>query len=204
TITIPTGSRAAFVSRTGSSKRTVIAALTGIGDVVSSRISIDGINTTSVGSKLLRNKIAFMPQEAAVLSGTLRYNLDPFGEHDDADLWRRVKGVESSKPTLHLDLDTPPITSEGANLSSGPRSLISLARALVKDAAILVLDEATASMDAELDHRVQQILRTNLQGKTSIVVAHRLDSVVGSSDLICVMDEGSGLFHTLCSNAGNG
>ncbi|KAF7196178.1 Multidrug resistance protein fer6, partial [Pseudocercospora fuligena] len=240
-VTIPAGSRVAFVGRTGSGKSTMLAALTGMGDVVSGRISIDGIDTTNIGLKLLRDKIAFMPQEAAVLSGTLRYNLDPFGEHDDADLWRVVhqvrlsamtasdsesskenltvvdeKDVDSSRHSHHLDLDTP-ISAEGANLSSGQRSLISLARALVKNAAIFVLDEATASMDAELDHRVQQILRANLQGKTTIVVAHRLDSVIGSSDFICVMDEGKvaqfgppldlyreagSIFHTLCTNAG--
>lgn len=242
-VRIPSGSRVALVGRTGSGKSTMLAALTRMGEIQSGRILIDGVDTSSVGLKLLRDNIAFMPQEAAVLSGTLRYNLDPFGEHDDAHLWRIVHQVglsaiaasesgisldslpgvdektavtskSGASQSHHLALDTP-ILAEGANLSSGQRSLISLARALVKNASIFVLDEATASMDADLDHHVQQILRSNLQGKTMIVVAHRLDSIIGSSDFICVLDDGkiaqfgaplelhqaNGLFRELCTNA---
>ena len=240
-VSIPAGARVALVGRTGSGKSTMLAALTRIGEIEGGKIMIDGVDATSIGLKLLRDKIAFMPQEAVVLSGTLRYNLDPFEEHDDADLWRVVhqvglsrmaatgsetditvtdeKAIDAStrlqKQQYRLTLDTP-ITAEGDNLSSGQRSLISLARALIKQATIFVLDEATASMDAELDHNVQQVLKANLRGRTMIVVAHRLDSVIGSSDLIVVMDEGQvaqvgppfdlyrqdgGLFQSLCANA---
>ena len=247
-IVIPAGSRVALVGRTGSGKSTMLAALVRMGEVISGKILIDGVDTNTIGLNLLRNKIAFMPQEAALLNGTLRYNLDPFGEYDDADLWRAVHQVglaftsatesESSSDEVsdtedvvdekdirisnkgaaqhHMTLDTM-ILAERGNLSSGQRALISLARALIKQASIFVFDEATAAMDMESDHHVQQVLRANLKGKTTIIVAHRLDSVIGSSDIIFVMDEGKvaqagapldlyregdGLFHTLCSNAG--
>ncbi|SMY23174.1 unnamed protein product [Zymoseptoria tritici ST99CH_1A5] len=248
-LVIPAGCRLALVGRTGSGKSTMLAALVGMGEITAGTIMVDGVDVSTIGLNLLRKRIAFMPQEAAVLSGTLRYNLDPFGEHDDADLWRVMHQVglssisaQSSAETLtssdqeksspddaaispsshshsqHLTLDTP-IHAERSDLSSGQRSLISLARALIKDASIFVLDEATASMDMELDHRLQRVLRENLRGKTTIVIAHRLDSVVGSSDLICVMDEGrvaqcgspmdlfgeeGGHFRSLCSDAGLG
>lgn len=247
-IAIPSGSRVALVGRTGSGKSTMLAALVRMGEVTNGKIIIDGVDVSTIGLNLLRNKIAFMPQEAALLNGTLRYNLDPFGEHDDADLWRVIHQVglaftaandsESSTENLtksddvidekerrvfnsgaaqhHLSLDTM-IVAERGNLSSGQRALISLARALIKEASIFVFDEATAAMDMESDHHVQQVLRANLRGKTTIIVAHRLDSVIGSSDIIFVMEdgkvaqagpplelyrEGSGLFHTLCANAG--
>ncbi|KJX98805.1 ABC transporter protein YOR1 [Zymoseptoria brevis] len=255
-LVVPAGCRLALVGRTGSGKSTMLAALVGMGEITEGTIMVDGVDVSTIGLNLLRKKIAFMPQEAAVVGGTLRYNLDPFGEHDDADLWRVMHQVglssisaQSSAETLastdaaanekekksssddaaispsspshqsqHLTLDTP-IHAERSDLSSGQRSLISLARALIKDASIFVLDEATASMDMELDHRLQRVLRENLRGKTTIVIAHRLDSVVGSSDLICVMDEGrvaqcgspmdlfgeeGGHFRSLCSDAGLG
>lgn len=211
----------------------------------SGRITIDGVDIHDVGLGLLRRRISVISQDAVLFAGTLRYNLDPFGEHDDLDLWNALKQArlvnaqeeaassssseaaetivedkdvakEADKGPQRLQLDMT-IAEEGSNLSQGQRALISIARALVKRSKIVILDEATASVDSATDGRIQTMLQDVLRPCTVLTVAHRLDTVVGPSDVVCVMDQGQvaecdeptklfakegGLFRQLCESAG--
>ncbi|CAO1615299.1 unnamed protein product [Parajaminaea phylloscopi] len=234
--TISAGQRIGVVGRTGAGKSTLLSSLLRIMEPTSGSITVDGVDVQDIGLSLLRRKISVISQDAVLFAGTLRYNLDPFEEHTDADLWAAMKQarliesdediaasttIEASEAEkkqdaprrLHLDMN---IAIDGSNLSQGQRSLVSIARALVKEAKILVLDEATASVDVQTDAHIQTMLQTTLRDCTFITVAHRLDTIIGPSNYICVMDQGrvaeyappeqlwqdrGGLFRQLCESA---
>ncbi|KAJ6495215.1 P-loop containing nucleoside triphosphate hydrolase protein, partial [Mycena sanguinolenta] len=136
----------------------------------------------------LRSNIAIIPQE--VRSGTVRTALDPFSKYDDARLWgalRRSYLVEtrpSAPDSQHrLTLDTV-IETDGANLSVGEQNLLSLARALVKDCRVVILDEATASVDLETDKKIQQTIQTQFKDRTLICIAHRLRTIISYDRIV--------------------
>jgi len=158
---------------------------------------------STIGLKDLRSALAIIPQDPLLFSGTLRTNLDPFDQFDDAKLWDALKrsylvdnttrdtmeGRESGAAVSgRFTLDTV-IEDEGSNLSVGQRSLVSLARALVKDSKVLILDEATASVDYETDKNIQNTIATEFGDRTILCIAHRLQTIIGY-DRICVMDAG--------------
>ncbi|KAH9063931.1 ABC transporter [Lactarius vividus] len=208
------GEKIGIVGRTGAGKSSIMVALFRIVELVSGSISIDGVDISELGLNDVRNAISIIPQDSTLFSGTLRSNLDPFGQHDDARLWdalRRSYLVEETKRISHVlsDVDgeeeqlgtgatTPnaprftldsPIEEEGSNLSIGQRSLVSLARALVKDSKILILDEATASVDYETDRKIQETIADEFRDRTILCIAHRLRTII-SYDRICVLDNG--------------
>jgi ABC-type multidrug transport system fused ATPase/permease subunit len=183
-------------------------------------IEIDGIDICKIGLTTLRSAIAIIPQQPTLFSGTLRSNLDPFDQWDDArllDAMRRscligdqaLEDGEGAK-TERFTLDTP-IEEEGLNLSVGQRSLVSLARAIVKDSKITLLDEgetgfgadngmreklkrglnrtATSSVDLETDERIQQTIQREFRSHTLLCIAHRLRTILGW-DRILVMSAG--------------
>lgn len=236
-LNIKPGQKIGVVGRTGAGKTTLLSALLRMMEATNGSISIDNQDISQIGLSLLRQSISVISQDAVLFKGSLRYNLDPFEEHDDVHLWQALKsarlaGFEEDKVTqskspnsseekieetttrkgLDLDMD---ITEEGNNLSQGQRALVSIARALVKQAKIVILDEATASVDSATDAHIQTMLQTSLKHCTVITVAHRLDTVVGRSDAICVMDQGrvaeydspinlfrqNGIFTQLCTSA---
>ncbi|KAK4049155.1 hypothetical protein OIV83_004300 [Microbotryomycetes sp. JL201] len=193
------GEKIGVVGRTGAGKSSIMMALFRIVELTSGRISIDGIDISKIGLTQLRDKLAIIPQDALLFNGTLRSNLDPFSVYEDRVLWdalRRAWLVERETldqadragASSKFSLDTP-IEDEGSNLSVGERSLVSLARALVKDSKIVVLDEATASVDAETDQRIQATIVNEFADKTLLVIAHRLRTVI-SYDRILVMSHG--------------
>ncbi|KAK0469912.1 ABC transporter, partial [Desarmillaria tabescens] len=203
TMTVKAGEKIGIVGRTGAGKSSIMTALYRLVELSSGSIHIDGVDISTVGLTELRKSLSIIPQDALLFSGTLRSNLDPFNSHDDARLWDALKRsylVESpakavadengdvSTPINRFSLDTV-IEDEGANLSIGQRSLVSLARALVKDSRILILDEATASVDYETDRNIQDTITHEFQDRTILCIAHRLRTII-SYDRICVLDAG--------------
>lgn len=139
-------------------------------ELQSGSITVDGQNIADIGLADLREKIAIIPQEPLLFNGTLRTNLDPFGVYEDARLWDAVRRAglvaqSSGDTATRFSLDLA-IDDEGNNLSVGERSLVSLARALVKDSKIIMLDEATASVDFATDNRIQATIRQEFKDKT--------------------------------------
>lgn len=149
------GQKIGVVGRTGAGKSSMMAVLFRLIEISSGSITIDGVDISKLGLKALRSHLSIIPQDPLIFSGTIRTNLDPFSQHEDAVLWdalRRARVTEGPSETAagekgstsRFTLDTV-IDAEGANLSVGERSLLSLARALCKDSQVVVMDEATAS-----------------------------------------------------------
>ncbi|KIK55762.1 hypothetical protein GYMLUDRAFT_831145 [Collybiopsis luxurians FD-317 M1] len=197
---ITPGEKIGIVGRTGAGKSSLTLCLLRIVEF-SGMIKIDDINISEIGLKDLRTKIAIIPQDPILFSGTVRSTLDPFSVYDDVRLWdalrrsflvdERLSGssaTDADDGNGRITLDTV-IEPEATNLSLGQRSLLSLARALVKDSRVVILDEATASVDLETDKRIQDTIRTEFQDRTLLCIAHRLRTIIGY-DRILVMDAG--------------
>jgi ATP-binding cassette subfamily C (CFTR/MRP) protein 4 len=154
-------------------------------------IFIDGIDTKAIPLHTLRSKIAIIPQDPILFLGTLRQNLDPFNEYDDSHLWNPLEDVELKDfvSSLPSGLESE-ILEGGSNFSVGQRQLLCLVRAILKNAKIVALDEATASVDLETDEMIQRTIRRKFKNSTVLTIAHRTDTVM-DSDKILVMDAGS-------------
>ncbi|KAK3817182.1 MAG: hypothetical protein J3R72DRAFT_529513 [Linnemannia gamsii] len=243
-LNIRPGEKVGVVGRTGSGKSTLAISLFRFMDPASGSITIDGIDISKIGLQDLRSNLTIIPQDPILFKGTLRSNLDPFGEREDRELWEALRrshlipaesksvlasaaaskrnsleissvseagpssgGSKSPASSIKLasssstsensngiidsskiTLDTP-VKENGSNFSQGQRQLIALARALVRQSKIIVMDEATASVDFETDLKIQMTIREEMADATILTIAHRIRTIA-DFDRVLVMNAG--------------
>ncbi|KAJ6348226.1 hypothetical protein OIU76_004656 [Salix suchowensis] len=188
--TFKEGARVGVVGRTGSGKTTLISALFRLVEPESGKILIDGLDIGCMGLKDLRMKLSIIPQEPTLFRGSIRTNIDPLGLHSDQEIWEALDKCQLKATISNLphQLDSS-VSDEGENWSGGQRQLFCLGRVLLKRNRILVLDEATASIDSATDAILQRIIRQEFSDCTVITVAHRVPTVI-DSDMVMVLSYG--------------
>ncbi|OLL23812.1 ATP-dependent bile acid permease [Neolecta irregularis DAH-3] len=195
---VEAGAKVGIVGRTGAGKSTIAAAFFRFLEAKQGTIIIDGVDISEIGLQDLRQRLTIIPQDPTLFTGTIRSNVDPFDSFDDAEIFeslRRVHLIESSPAAMDgqninifLNLESP-VAEGGGNLSQGQRQLLCLARALLRRSRIVIMDEATASVDHNLDAKIQQTIRSEFASFTIITIAHRLLSII-DYDKIIVLDQG--------------
>ncbi|EQC27624.1 hypothetical protein SDRG_14673 [Saprolegnia diclina VS20] len=184
--TVPSGAKVGICGRTGSGKSSLMAALFRMVPRASGSIAIDDVDIATVSVTTLRSRLTIIPQDPVLFSGSLRFNLDPSGTAGDDELWRVLKQVHLAEGVASLDDE---VAERGSNFSVGQRQLLCIARALLRRSQVVVLDEATASIDLESDKRIQATITECFVGITMLIIAHRLDTII-DSDRILVLDAG--------------
>lgn len=214
---VPAGTKLAIVGPTGSGKSTLVSAFLRFLEPREGTIRIDGWDIAKVGLYDLRSRLQIVPQDPVILSGTLRNVLDVMSEYTDEQLLESLKRVQLITPGSpdFTDLSMP-IAENGANLSQGQRQLLCLARAILRQATVVLFDEASSSIDYTTDMVVTQVIQEAFRQSTVLTIAHRLRSVI-AYDKVLVLEQGrvaefgepskllndsSSRFYKLCQHAG--
>ena len=155
-------------------------------EITSGHITVDNVSLEKVPLELCRAKIATVPQEGLVLSGSVRYNMDPLGQHNDEQIHSAISSVGLAFTDLDADVSS-------AGLSHGQTQLLALARALLREGRVVVLDEALSNVDPETEKKVMDVLQEKFDGCTVLAVMHKLDSL-RLFDQVLVLDQGRGIF----------
>ncbi|PIN06814.1 Multidrug resistance-associated protein/mitoxantrone resistance protein, ABC superfamily [Handroanthus impetiginosus] len=190
TCTFPGRKKVGVVGRTGSGKSTLIQAIFRIVEPREGSIIIDDINISKIGLHDLRSRLSIIPQDPTMFEGSVRGNLDPLEQYSDSEIWEaldkcQLGDIVRQKPEK---LEST-VVENGENWSVGQRQLFCLGRALLKKSSILVLDEATASIDSATDGVIQKIISREFKDRTVVTIAHRIHTVI-DSDLVLVLSDG--------------
>uniref|UniRef100_A0A7S4LEW0 ATP-dependent transporter ycf16 n=1 Tax=Eutreptiella gymnastica TaxID=73025 RepID=A0A7S4LEW0_9EUGL len=180
------GERIGVCGRTGSGKTSLLLALFRMLRTEGGQVLIDGVDISKIPLTVLRSRMAVIPQDAVLFTGTVRGNLDPAGQQPDDRLWEALRVAQLGDVVRSLDDE---VAENGENFSMGQRQLFCLARAFIKKSRVLCLDEATASVDHETDRVIQGLIRTVFGGCTIITIAHRI-STITDYDKVLVLGEG--------------
>jgi ATP-binding cassette, subfamily C (CFTR/MRP), member 1 len=217
TFTVKEGEKIGVVGRTGAGKSSLIVALYRLAEISQGTIQVDDVDCSTVDLTTLRSSMAIIPQEPVMFGGTVRTNLDPFDQYDDDELVDVLQKcllgpmLEANPDGLNTKVD-----QMGSNFSLGTQQLMCLARAMLNPSRILLLDEATASLDSDTNAAVSQVLKTYFSDRTIFTIAHRLDTIIESDRILTVsagvvaefdrpdvlLANPESIFHELCMNTG--
>ncbi|VVB06228.1 unnamed protein product [Arabis nemorensis] len=183
------GHKIGIVGRTGSGKTTLISALFRLVEPVGGKIVVDGVDISKIGVHDLRSRFGIIPQDPTLFNGTVRYNLDPLCQHSDAEIWEVLGKCQLREVVQEKEkgLDSL-VVEDGSNWSMGQRQLFCLGRAVLRRSRVLVLDEATASIDNATDLILQKTIRREFADCTVITVAHRIPTVMDCTKVLSISD----------------
>ncbi|KAF2069284.1 hypothetical protein CYY_009397 [Polysphondylium violaceum] len=179
-----------IVGRTGAGKSTIGVSLFRMVEASKGCIMIDGVDISKIGLHDLRSRLGIIPQEPFIFFGSIRANLDPLNQYSDLDVWEALEKVQLKNAIQNMPDKLDSLVFEGGDgLSTGQKQLLCLARAILKNSKIVLMDEATASLDYQTDYIIKQIIKEHFTNATVLTIAHRLDTII-DSDKILVIDKG--------------
>ncbi|VDM81163.1 unnamed protein product, partial [Strongylus vulgaris] len=187
TFIIKGGEKVAIVGRTG--KSSIAKGLLRLVEKADGDVFIDGVNIAELGLHELRSRITIIPQDPILFSSTLRFNVDPFNQFADSDIWVALEACQLKEMVLKQNGLYTEIEEGGKNISLGERQLLCLCRSLLEGGEILILDEATASLDYATQMLVNEVVRVHFRSATVITIAHKLETI-GNCDRVMVIEDG--------------